>query len=114
MNFLRLITGISKKVIYSSFLFISFLQPSKSAESPKLNRNINSRNINLTCSKLYQGELTSSISKKYLSNNTDYNYNYVKFLKKNLDTPLIAKAENQQELIIQSDKQSEINNVIYA
>ena len=109
-----MITGISKKVIYSSFLFISFLQPSKSAESPKLNRNINSRNINLACSKLYQGELSSSISKKSLSNNFDHNYNYVKFLKKNLDTPLIAKAENQQELIIQSDKQSEINNVIYA
>jgi len=35
-------------------------------------------------------------------------------LKKNLDSFLVAKTEKQQELIIQSDKQSEINNVIYA
>ena len=27
---------------------------------------------------------------------------------------MVAKSENQQELIIQSDKQSEINDVIYA
>ena len=39
---------------------------------------------------------------------------YKKFLKKNSDSFLVAKAENQQELIIQSDKQSEINDVIYA
>ena len=30
------------------------------------------------------------------------------------DSFLVAKAERQQELIIQSDKQSEINDVIYA
>jgi len=35
-------------------------------------------------------------------------------LHKNFDSFLVAKAENQQELIIQSDKQSEINDVIYA
>ena len=35
-------------------------------------------------------------------------------LQKDLDLFLVAKAEKQQELIIQSDKQSEINDVIYA
>ena len=39
---------------------------------------------------------------------------YVNLIKKNLDSFLVAKAEEQQELIIQSDKQSEINDVIYA
>ena len=33
---------------------------------------------------------------------------------KKKDSLLFAKAENQQELIIQSDKQSEISDVIYA
>ena len=35
-------------------------------------------------------------------------------MQKNFDSFLVAKAEKQQELIIQSDKQSEINDVIYA
>ena len=49
-----------------------------------------------------------------LSNNLDDFKDYVKFLKKKTDSLLVAKAENQQELIIQSDKQSEISDVIYA
>ena len=35
-------------------------------------------------------------------------------MNKNLDSFSVAKAEAQQEVIIQSDKQSEINDVIYA
>ena len=35
-------------------------------------------------------------------------------MQKNFDSFLVAKAEKKQELIIQSDKQSEINDVIYA
>ena len=35
-------------------------------------------------------------------------------LNKNFDTFLVAKAEKQQDLILESNKQSEINNVIYA
>jgi len=34
-----LIAGISKKVIFFSFLFINLLQPSKSAEFKKINEN---------------------------------------------------------------------------
>jgi len=33
-----LISGISKKVIFFSFLFINFIQPSKSAELSKINK----------------------------------------------------------------------------
>jgi len=40
------------------------------------------------------------------------NFDYLKFLKKKTDSFLVAKPENQQELIIQSDKQSEISDVI--
>ena len=79
-----MISGISKKVIFFSFLFINFIQPSKSAELSKINKNIHNQNY------------------------------YLNLLKKKFDSFLVAKAEKQQELIIQSDKQSEINDVIYA
>jgi len=60
---------------------------------------------------LYQ----SPLSHKNSSSNVFDDYtDYVKFLKKKTDSLLVAKAENQQQLIIQSDKQSEISDVIYA
>ncbi len=90
-----MISGISKKVIFFSFLFINCLQPSKSAEFLNINQNINIRNIKLTSSKIF-------------------NKNTLPSPPENLDKPLLAKAKKQQELIIQSDKQSEINDVIYA
>jgi len=50
-----------------------------------------------------------------LTNNNLFDHNsYVKFLKKRTESFLVAKVESQKELIIQSDKQSEINDVIYA
>jgi len=104
-----LISGISKKVIFFSFLFINFIQPSKSAEFAKINKNINNQNTKFLWS--------NSLSEKNLSRNSKSFNNkksFVNLLKKNFDPFLVAKAEKQQELIIQSDKQSEINNVIYA
>ncbi len=104
-----MITGISKKLIFFSFLFINFLQPSKSAESVKINKNINNQNINSIWSKLFKEEKLSSFSKI-----PDDNTSYLNFSKKNHDSLLVANGEKKQELIIQSDKQSEINDVIYA
>ena len=46
--------------------------------------------------------------------NSGGNTFYVDSSQKKHDSFLIAKVEKQQELIIQSDKQSEINDVIYA
>ena len=45
---------------------------------------------------------------------SDNNTSYENLLQENFDSFLVAKAEKQQELIIQSDKQSEINDVIKA
>jgi len=104
-----LISGISKKVIFFSFLFINFLQPSKSAEFKKINENNNTQNINLIRTKNISEEFLPSASKIF----DDYS-SYLNLLQKDLDLFLVAKAEKQQELIIQSDKQSEINDVIYA
>ena len=105
-----MISGIPKKVIFLSFLFINFIQPSKSAESSKINKNINNQNTKFIWSNsLSEKKNLSSNSKSFNDKNS-----FVNSLKKNFDPFLVAKAEKQQELIIQSDKQSEINNVIYA
>ena len=104
-----MISGISKKVIFFSFLFINFLQPSKSAELEKINKNINNQHTKLQLLNSFN-ETISGSSSKFFNDETSY----VNLSKKNFDSFLIAKAEKQQELIIQSDKQSEINAVIYA
>ena len=105
-----MISGLSKKVIFLSFLFINFIQPSTSAELSK----INNRNIKLTLSNKNNLKIPSNSHKISSSNVFDDYTGYVKFLKKKTDSLLVAKAENQQQLIIQSDKQSEISDVIYA
>ena len=109
-----MISGISKKVIFFSFLFINFIQPSKSAELSKINKDINNRNIKITLSNASNLDIPSNSLNNSLSNHLDEDNDYVKFLKKEIDSILVAKAENQEELIIQSDQQSEINDVIYA
>ncbi len=104
-----MISGISKKVIFFFFLFINFIQPSKSAEFAKVNDDNINKNTKLIWSKINPGQTLSNAPKISHDNNSHLN-----LLQTNLDLFLVAKAENQQELIIQSDKQSEINDVIYA
>ena len=89
-----MILGISKKVIFFSFLFINFIQPSRSAELSKINKDINNRNIKLTSSKASNLDDSSNYQDKSLSNNFDDFNDYVKFLKKKTDSLLVAKAEN--------------------
>ncbi len=93
-------SGITKKVILPTILLINFLQPTKSAESTKINK-----------------DNTNQKTKENLSSSTkifDDSYSDANLLLKDLDLFLVVKPEKQQELIIQSDKQSEINDVIYA
>ena len=79
-----MISGISKKAIFFSFLFFNLFQPSKSAEFQKIHKNLNSPT--------FQSEL---------SNN-------------NLEHLLADSSNNPKEIVIKSDKQSEIKDVIYA
>jgi len=108
-----LISGLSKKVIFFFLLFIHIIQPSKSAELSKINKDINNPNI-IILSVVPNLGISSNSQISSLSNDLDDDKDYVNFLKKKIDPLLVAKAENHQELIIQSDKQSEINGVIYA
>jgi len=109
-----LISGISKKVIFFSFLFINFIQPSKPAEFSKINKTINNRNTQLTWVKSPSLKFSSNFDNNHPSNAFSAGTDYIKFLNKKKDSLLVAKTENQQELIIQSDKQYEISDVIYA
>ena len=104
-----MISGISKKVIFFFFIFINFLQPSKSAEISKINKNFHTRNTKST-----NVDIQSRPQDNFFRNNLYDHPTSLKFLKKKPDSFLVAKAQNQQELIIQSDRQSEINDVIYA
>ena len=76
------------------------IQPTKSAELSK----INNRNTKITLSNLSNLEILSNSQNNSLSIDIDDKTNYVHFLKKNQDSLLAAKAENLQELVIQSDK----------
>jgi len=104
-----LISGISKKVIFFSSLFIYFLQPSKLAEASEYIKNVTNENILLTLSDSSKEKNTPKPD-NILNNNKVY----VEILNIKTDSLLASIAENKQELIIQSDKQSEINDVIYA
>jgi len=103
---------ISKKLIFSSFLFINFIQPIKSAEFHKINKKVN-QTIQLG---------SSQISKnKTLSNSSEYFNNFfgesLSEKKKSVENSYTLSAgirNKKEELVIQSDKQSEENNVIYA
>ncbi len=109
-----MISDISKKVIFFSFLFINFIQPSKSAEISQINKTTYNRNTLLTRFKSPNLEHPSNFDYNLPNNDLNEETDYIKFLNKKTDSLLVAKTEDQQELIIQSDKQSEINNVIYA
>ena len=116
---------ISKKVIFASFLFVNFIQPSKSAEFFRINKNDTNLNtqpsksveffrINKNDTNLNTQQGFSKILKSKKSSNSSFNNNFEQnFIEK--DLKLVADlSEKKEELVIQSDKQSEINNVIYS
>ena len=96
-------SGIVKKVIFSSFLLINFIQPGKSSDSYK----INTSDKNL----VFQKDFPKNSN---LNNIFEKNLLKKKSLEKNIELLLSNLKETKEELVITSDKQSEINDVIYA
>ena len=81
-------------------MFFNFIQPSKPAEFHKINKNENNQLKQSIWSKSPDNKISSNTSKLFLENNS---------------TLLLTDSNiKQEELIIESDKQSEKNNVIYA
>ena len=96
---------IPKKFIFSFFLFIISIQSTNSAEFQKINKNEKNQSKKLSGSKI--------------SKNKNHVHNTKQSLYKNFsDNKLISVQPDlgggQGELVIQSDKQSEKNNIIYA
>jgi len=98
--------GISKKLIFISFLFTNFIQSINPADLQKNNKA--DENLFFHQSNLFKSNHKNS-SGLLLNNNSKKIT-----LEKNSGLFLAAISENQNELIIQSDKQSEINNVLFA
>jgi hypothetical protein len=96
-----LISGIAKKLIFTYFLFVNFAQSSTSADIQKANYIKN-----------------NAATKVNWSNTAFKDFQEILVDKKHLDKysePLIAViGNNQNEIVIQSDQQSELNGVIYA
>ena len=101
-------SGISKKFIVSFFLYIIFIQTGKSAELNKFTR----RDNNSLTNKLRLPSLLNKTSKT-----SDFSNNKIEeifFYEKNSDPLLADIRDTQKEVVIQSEMQSEINDVIYA
>ena len=106
--------GISKKVIFFSFLLINFIQPSKSSYLQIINERQNHLSSGSNLSEISKNRILSSSLNFKLKNNFDLITSDKKLLKQYSDPLLAFIGEKPKEIIIQSDKQSEINNVIYA
>ena len=106
--------GILKKVIFFSFLIFNFIQSSKSADLKKINRSEDFLPFELNRSKLSGNKTLYNPSKLLFKKN----FELIPFDKKSIkhhSNPLLTFiSENSKEIIIQSDKQSEVNDVIYA
>ena len=108
-----MILGIAKKIIFCFFLFINFVQPSESADihkSKKINNKYPSRIIWTKIPTNLKSSNFSNLSVNRFEKLPKHN----KVLKQKKEILLADFSEYQEELVIQSDKQSEINNVIYA
>ena len=108
-----MILGISKKIILSSFLFINFFQVSRAADFLKSDKLKNIKIIHLNQTK-FPNKKNSSENFKIFFNDLFVLSNQKKFLDKNNDSFLTDLRENQNELVIQSDKQFQIDDVINA
>ncbi len=109
-----MIEGISKKVIYLPFLFVSFIHPSKSADIQKISISEKNLTSNLIWSKISNNKSQPRLSDLSFNTNAEV-LHFDKNVSNHIPEPLFAEISNKQkELIIQADKQSEINNIINA
>ena len=99
-------SGISKKVIFFSFLLINFIQTGKSADLHKINNREKNLDFQKGFSKILNNKKSSDLS---------FNNKVEKILLENKAQQLQANlSKKQKELVIQADKQSEIIDVNYA
>ena len=106
--------GTSKKVIFTCLFILNFTQPSNSTEFQRLNELEEYKSTNLGWSKISYKETSSSSSKAIFNKHFNKIPSDKKKFTKKENQLLADKRENKQELVIKSNQQSEIDNVIYA
>ncbi|MBO8229426.1 hypothetical protein CU313_01280 [Prochlorococcus marinus str. MU1404] len=101
--------GIAKKFIFTSFLFINFIQPTKSADLQKINNGSTKGNLSKKVDIKKSFNFSNSFSNTFHIISSNH-----KLLNKN-SGPLKADIQdNYNQILIQSDQQSELNGIIYA
>ena len=108
-----MISGKTKKGILFSFLFLNFIYSSKSAQAQKIIEIENNLTYQPISTKLSNKKKSSIFSKLFSSNLSEFN-GYKNFSNKNVHSLLADISHNQKEIVIQADKQSDINDVVYA
>ena len=108
-----LIAGISNKVIFIFLLFINFIQPSKSADFEEIISSENNLDSKLSSLKISNIKYSQNLLNQSFKNDSDQIIFYKKLLNQS-ESLLAVISEKENEIVIQSDKQSEINDVIYA
>ena len=108
-----MILRTSKQVIFTFLIFFNFIQPLNSADYQKINKR---KNLFTNSSALKISNNTELTNWSNSSSKIIFGTNYVdkKFLNRYSEPLLADLSKKQKEIIIQSDKQSEINNVIFA
>ena len=96
---------ISQKLIFSFFLFFTSIPPINSSEFQKINQNENNQIFKLSRSEISKNKYQVQKAKQSF---------HKKFSNNNLISVQSDLGKKKAELIIHSDKQSEINNIIYA
>ena len=105
--------GILKKIIFSSFLYFNFIQTGYASEFVKSNL-IKNRDNKITWSIFSKDKLSSNSLNFPVSNIFEEYPSQINFLEDNRLPLLVNINEKKKELIIQSDKQFEENDVVYA
>ena len=108
-----MILNISKKVIITSLLFINFIQPSRSVNLEKISGIENSLGIKLGSLKISNSEYSTNFLNPLFKKDLDRTLFEKKLLNQS-EATLAFISEKESEIVIESDKQSEINDVIYA
>ena len=108
-----MILDLSKKAIFTFLLFINFIQPSKSADLEKISRNENNLRIKSNSLKISNFEYSKNILNSLFRKDLEKTLFEKKLLNQSKPTLAFIR-EKENEIVIQSDKQSEINDVIYA
>ena len=109
-----MIAGISKKVIFCSFLFFYFIQSSKSADFQKFNKSENNLAKKLLWLNLPNNKISSYTSGLSILDYSDIVSENNKIFNLYSDLQVADISSKQKGIVIQSDKQSEMNDVIFA